>query len=46
MVKNRQLVDQAIADMKLPMAAMVTQGIADIQMDNYRLIVSEIYPLK
>jgi hypothetical protein len=46
MVKNRQLVDQAIADMKLPMAAMVTQGIADILMDKYRLIVSDIKTLK
>jgi hypothetical protein len=46
MVKNRQLVDQAMAGMKLPMAAKVMQGMADIQMGKYRLIVSETYPLK
>jgi hypothetical protein len=34
-----------MAGMKLPMAAKVMQGMADIQMGKYRLIVSETYPL-
>jgi hypothetical protein len=46
MVKNRQLVDQTMAGMKLPMAAKVMLGMADIQMGKYRLIVSETFPLQ
>ena len=45
LVKNRQLIDHSITNLKLPISAKVSQKFADIQIGKYRLVLSETYPL-